>query len=181
MKEEIAVSQCPRMLNPGPVVLVTSTLKGQPNIMTAAWSMALSFNPTMVGVSIAPRRLTHEFIQKSEEFVLNVPTLRIMKQVHYCGSVSGRNVDKFKESGLIPITPREVRAPLVEQCLAHIECALVNAITIGDHTLFVGQVLSVQVEKDTFDNAWLLKEEEAKPLHNLGGRLYAVLDKPLSA
>ncbi len=181
MKENVPFSQSARMLQPGPLALVTSQLKGQPNVMAAAWVFPLSLDPAIASVSLRPTRFTHQIISKSEEFVLNIPSLALLKQVHYCGSVSGRDVDKFKQSGLTPVTAKEVAAPLIEQCLAHVECGLINAITFGDHTLFVGQVLSVQVDREAYDGAWTLQEDEAKPLHSLGGRLYAVMHKRITA
>lgn len=180
-KEEIPVSQASRLINPGPVVLVTAQLKGKPNIMPAAWVTPISFDPPLVGLCVSPLRYTHEMIYKTEEFALNIPTVELLKQVVYCGDVSGRDVDKFKETGLRPADPRVIQAPLIEECIGHIECGVVNAYPLGDHTLFVGEVQAVQVDKEAFDERWLLKVREAKPLHHLGGKFFAVLEEPIEA
>lgn len=178
MKENLHPQYANRMLNPGPVVLVTTHLKGQPNIMAAAWVTPMSFDPPILGVCVSPRRYTHEFIVKTEQFVINIPTIDLIKQVHYCGSVSGRDVDKLKQTGLTLTDPITMQTPLIEECIGHVECGVINAYDIGDHTLFVAQAVAVQVEKEAFDERWLLTMKEAKPLHHLGGKSYAYLEQP---
>lgn len=181
MKVEIPLSQAIRLINPGPVVLVTARYKDAVNVMAAAWTTPISHAPPLVGVSISPRRFTHELVSRSGEFVLNVPGRNLLEQVELCGSLSGRDVDKFKEARLTPVDAKEVRAPLIEECLGHLECAVVEALDLGDHTLFVGQVVAAWAEKEAFDDTWLLEDEEAKPLHHLGGAYFGVLEERLKA
>jgi len=181
MKVEIPLSQAIRLINPGPVVLVTARYKDAVNVMAAAWTTPISHAPPLVGVSISPRRFTHDLIKRSGEFVLNVPGRNLLEQVELCGSLSGRDVDKFKEARLTPVDAKEVRAPLIEECLGHLECAVVEALDLGDHTLFVGQVVAAWAEKEAFDDTWLLEDEEAKPLHHLGGAYFGVLEERLKA
>ncbi len=178
MKESLPIAFANRMLNPGPVVLVTTQLKGQPNIMAASWITPISFEPPMLGVCVSPLRLTHEYIVKSDEFALNIPTIDLVKQVDLCGSVSGREVDKFKKTGLRPADSEAIQAPLIEECIGHIECGVINAYSVGDHTLFVAQIQAAQVVKEAFAERWLLPVPEAKPLHHLGGKFYAFLEAP---
>jgi flavin reductase (DIM6/NTAB) family NADH-FMN oxidoreductase RutF len=178
MKEILHPHHANRMLNPGLVALVTSHMKGQPNIMAAAWLTPMSFDPPIVGMCVSPRCYTHEFIVKSEQFVLNIPSIELMKQVHYCGHVSGRDVDKFKQTGLTPTDPIALQTPLIEECIGHIECGVINAYEVGDHTLFVAEVVAVQAEKEAFEERWLLKVKEATPLHHLSGRFFSYMEKP---
>ncbi|MFQ6058113.1 MAG: flavin reductase family protein [Anaerolineae bacterium] len=178
MKRELPVTRANRLINPGPVVLVTARYKDRFNVMTAAWAVPISHRPPLVGVAIAPSRFTHDLIVRSDQFALNVPGRGLLEQVELCGTLSGHDVDdKFAAAGLTPMEPQQIDAPLIEECLGHLECAVVEAIELGDHTLFVGEVVAAQVEEEAFDEAWLLEEEEAKPLHHLGGDLYAVLEK----
>lgn len=181
MKVEITLSQATRLINPGPVVLVTARHKDAINVMAAAWTTPISHEPPLVGVSISPRRFTHDLIEKSGEFVLNVPGRNLLERVEFCGSMSGRDVDKFKEAHLTPVEAKEVCAPLIKECLGHLECAVVEAIDLGDHTLFVGQVVAAWAEEGTFNGTWLLKDEEAKPLHHLGGTYFGILEERLEA
>src|SRR5918998_2686125 len=91
-----------RLLAPGPVALVSTLYRDQPNAMTAGWLLPLSLSPTHVGVAVQPSRLTHEFITRSEQFALNFPTLDLIAAVHTCGMASGREGDKFVAAGLTP-------------------------------------------------------------------------------
>ncbi|MFQ6014151.1 MAG: flavin reductase family protein [Anaerolineae bacterium] len=177
MKREVPLSSANRLLNNGPVVLVTAMHRGQPNVMTVAWVTPLSFDPPLVGVAISPRAFTHQMIKQSEFFVLNVPGRSLAEQVEKCGRVSGQEVDKFAVVGLTPTDAVEVEAPWIEECLAHLECGVVNAITLGDHTLFVGRVITAWAEEEAFEETWLLEEEELKPLHHLGASFYGVLEE----
>ena len=179
MKKEVPLSRANRLINCGPVVLVTAQYKGKANVMTAAWVMPISIRPPLVGVAVHPARYTHDMIKKGGEFVLNVPGRALAEQVKLCGTVSGKDEDKFKLSGLTPVEGRRVRPPWIEECLGHLECAVVEAISLGDHTLFVGEVVGAWAEEEAFDRTWKLEEEEGKPLHHLGGDYFAVLEERL--
>jgi flavin reductase (DIM6/NTAB) family NADH-FMN oxidoreductase RutF len=177
MKVEIPISKANRLINSGPVVLVTASYKDRANVMTAAWTTPISLKPMLVGVSIHPARFTHDLVKRSGEFALNVPGRPLAEKVKLCGTLSGRDVDKFKEVGLTMFEAKYIRAPLIEECIGNLECAVVEAIPLGDHTLFVGEVVAAWVEEDAFDEAWKLEAEEAKPLHHLGGDYYGVLEE----
>ncbi len=177
MKKQVAISRATRLINPGPVVLVTARYKDRVNAMPAAWVVPLSKTPPLVGVAIHHARYTYDLVKRSEQFVLNVPGRPLAEAVMKLGSISGHDVlDKFALVGLALADAQQVNAPLIEGCLGWIECALVDAPEVGDHTLFVGEVLAAQVEEEAFDEAWLLQEEDLKPLHHLGGDLFAVLE-----
>ena len=175
-KIEVTLSVALRLINSGPVVLITSKYEEVVNIMTAAWTTPISHDPPLVGVSISPRRFSHELIQKSGEFVLNVPGPSLAKQVKLCGTLSGHKADKFREAQLTPSEAKLVSVPLIEECLGHLECTLVDQYALGDHTLFVGQVVAARAEAEAFSETWLLDDEETKPLHHLGGIYYGVLE-----
>lgn len=178
MKEQISLSNAHRLLNAGNMVLVSATAKGRTNVMPAAWAMPVSQRPPLAAVSIAVDHFTHELITRSNEFVLNVPGAELAKQVKAMGTISGRDVDKLKQTGLHISPPKVVAAPLIAECLGHLECAVANAVTVGDHTLFIGEVLVAWAEKDAFDDMWLLEHREMKPLHHLGSSFFSVLEKP---
>lgn len=166
-----------RLLSPGPVTLLSSQYRGQPNLMAVAWAAPVSLDPPLVGVAIQPARLTHEFVAKSDQFALNVPHLELIAATHRCGTLSGRDGDKFAAVGLTPEDPAEIEAPLVAECLGHLECGVVERIRLGDHDFFVGQVLALSAEEEAFDTGWKVDEEGGRTLHHLGGNLYAALAK----
>lgn len=125
--------------------------EGRTNIITLGWSMKTSHDPPMVAISVKPSRYSHDLIASSGEFVLAIPTIEIVEELHYCGRHSGRDVYKFEVTGLTPAPAEKVRAPLIEECPANLECRLVSQLTTGDHTIFVGEVVAAHVDEAFFD------------------------------
>lgn len=157
-----------RLLHPRQVVLVSCTSKGgKSNIITLAWSMPASFDPPMVVISVAPRRYSHRIIEDTEEFVINVPTMEIVRESLFCGRISGARSDKFKEAPLTPLPARKVRPPIIKECVAHLECRMIQKVPTGDHTLFVGEVLVAYVNEGLFIKHFDVKK--VKPIYHLGG------------
>jgi flavin reductase (DIM6/NTAB) family NADH-FMN oxidoreductase RutF len=174
-KRELAVRDALRLLAPGPVTLISTIYHDQPNLMTAGWLLPLSLSPTYVGVAVQPSRLTHEFITKSEAFAINIPNIDLISAVHTCGMTSGRETDKFTATDLTPAEAQEIEAPLVEQCVGHIECGVVDRIALGDHDLFVGRVLAVSADEEAFTSTWNPETDAGQLLHHLGGDRYSSL------
>lgn len=173
-KVEVDSELAYRLLHPRHTVLVTCADKtGRANIITLAWSMPTSFDPPMVAISIAPKRLSHKMIEETGEFVVNVPTMKIVKQTLFCGRISGTKCDKFKEAPLTPVPARKVRSPIIKECVAHLECRLVRQIATGDHTLFIGEVLTAYVNKGVFTKSFNIKK--VKPIFHMGGDDFATV------
>ena len=101
------------MLAPLPPALISCGTLQNPNVMTAAWSGIICTEPTLAYVSIRPSRFSNELIRKSGEFVINVPTVEIAKAVDFCGVKSGRNIDKFKHTGLVAVKSSLINAPQI--------------------------------------------------------------------
>lgn len=176
-KVNVPVEQAHRLLAGGPVVLVTASRKGRTDITPVGWCMPISSKPALVAIAIFEGSFIHELIRSSNEFVLNVPSADLVRQVQYCGTHSGRDVDKFEETGLHPGEPRLLEVPYVDECLAHIECSLVDVLAPGDHGVFVGLVVAARAEEEAFvGGMWRLREEkELQPIQHLGGTRYATL------
>jgi flavin reductase (DIM6/NTAB) family NADH-FMN oxidoreductase RutF len=151
------------------------------NLMTASWLSPVSYRPVLISLSVNQANLTHELIKKSGEFAINVPHPELLRQVRYCGSVSGRDQNKLTITGLHEEGPHYVRPVLIRECIAHLECAVVEAYSPGDHTIFVAEILHAQAEEEAFDETYLLKERDIRPLHHLGGDRYSVLDDVLTS
>jgi flavin reductase (DIM6/NTAB) family NADH-FMN oxidoreductase RutF len=165
------------MLAPGPVALVTTMYRDQPNMMTAAWMQPVSLSPMLISIAVQPSRLTHEFMTKSEVFTINIPTLELLNAVHFSGMVSGREQDKFEATGLTPEPGVATEAPLIVECIAHIECSIQDRLTIGDHDFFVATPLRVTADEEAFDGMWIVANEAGRVLHHLGADRYASLGK----
>lgn len=166
-----------RMLSAGAVALVTTMYRDQPNVMTAAWMQPLSLSPLLISIAVQPSRLTHEFMTKTDVFTLNFPTIDLITAVHLAGMVSGHEKDKFEASGLTPELGVATEAPLIAECVAHVECSVRDRITIGDHDLFVATPLRVTADTEAFDGAWRVEQDAGRVLHHLGGDRYAGLGK----
>lgn len=177
-KVEVDLSRAYRLLHPRNVVMVSCKDKtGEANIITLAWSMPTSANPPLVAVSVSPRRYSHRLIEETKEFVVNVPTIDIARETLFCGRVSGRKHDKLKEAPLTALPAKKVQAPIIKECVAHLECKLVQKITTGDHTIFIGEVLAAHVSEDIFDGKFNISK--VNPIYHLGGDDFATLSSEL--
>ncbi len=183
MRRNLTEHDARRLLVGGPLVLVTTTWRGNDDVMPAAWTMPLSAEPPLVGVAVHPSRHTHDMIRFSEEFALNFPSRRLLNHCQYFGTISGSQVDKLEVSRLPTFRARKVEAKLLEGCVAYIECGLEDALRIGDHTLFVGRVAAVSADDEAYNEMmWAVAEDEdQRPLHYLGGAFYALLGQKLEA
>lgn len=170
-----------RMIAPGPVTLISTMFQGQPNLMTAGWISAQSLNPTMLSVAVHPERLTHQFMNQSEQFVVNVPVLDLLSIVHKAGLISGRDGDKFAALGIEPVESSTVDAPRVDGCAGYIECEVRDRFQAGDHDLFVAEVVYVAADDESFNGFWDVSAEAGRLLHHLGADRYAGLGYPYQA
>jgi flavin reductase (DIM6/NTAB) family NADH-FMN oxidoreductase RutF len=174
-KVDVSIQSAYRLVHPMHTVLVSCIGKTEkPNIITLAWAMPTSINPPLVAISIAPRRHSHHLIEETKEFVVNIPTMEILKETLFCGRKSGKDNDKFKETGLTPLPAKKVKPPIIKECVAHLECKLHSQFTTGDHTIFVGEIIEAYADKETFTDEYDLKK--AKMVFHLGGNDFATLN-----
>lgn len=165
-------------LFPCPVVLVSSVGSiGKPNIITIAWVGTVCSDPPMLSVSIRPTRHSCESISGSGEFVLNIPTRTMLKQVDFCGMVSGKTVDKFAETGLTPEPVAKVKAPLIKECPVNIECVVKKQMPLGAHRLFLGEIVQVHVDQDILDESGKIDFNKAVPFVYNGGEYWSLHQK----
>lgn len=182
MSEKIYVSLASayRLLHPMHTVLVSCVDKaGKPNIITLAWAMPTSINPPLVAISVAPKRYSHALIEETKEFVVNIPTIEILDETVFCGTKSGRNHDKFKETGLTPQPAKKVKPPIIKECVAHLECSLHSQFKTGDHTVFVGEVVEAYADKEAFKEEY--NPEKVKMIFHLGANEFATLETKVFA
>jgi len=129
------------------VVLISSSAGGKDNVMTACWCFPLSADPALFGVSISRKRFSHNLIDKSKEFVINVPGPELLGAVRTCGEETGKNTDKFKLAKLTKEKSVKVSAPSIAECEASIECKVVEAKETGDHILFIGEAVNFTIRR----------------------------------
>jgi len=160
-----------RPIYPTPAGLVTSVdEKGNPNIITLGEIFNISISkPVILGIAIRKATYSHFLISKTQEYVVNLPTVDIIDKVLDCGSVSGRDVDKFEKTGLTPLTANKVKPPLIAECPINLECKVLGIQEVGDHDLFLGEVLVEHVDEDVLDeNGKIIFEKLNGFAFNLG-------------
>ena len=150
------------LLEPGPVVLVTTFGENRPNIMTLSWTMVLDFTPRFAFMTGA-WNFSYEALIKTRECVIAVPTANLAETAVRIGSCSGREVDKFEKYGLTPLTASSVKAPLIKECYANLECRVVHYIE--EHNIFVLDCVKAWVDD---------KEDNPRFFHAIGDGRFIV-------
>jgi flavin reductase (DIM6/NTAB) family NADH-FMN oxidoreductase RutF len=140
-KHDFPVSEVRRFLEPGPVVLVSSAWKDERNIMTLGWHTAMEFTPSLVGCVIASGNHSYDMISRGKECVINLPTVELAATVVKIGNCSGAQVDKFKKFKLTAVEADEVKAPLIAECFASLECRLVDGRLRDKYNFFIFEVV----------------------------------------
>lgn len=154
-----------RPVYPSPAGLVTSiSERGAPNIITLGEIFNISIaSPVIVGIAIHKQRYSHSLISATREYVVNCPTAAMVEIVDKVGSVSGRSVDKFAEFNLTPVPADVVKPPLIEECPMNIECRVIGIQEIGDHDLFLGEVVAVHIIEQALDAQERVVVEKLSP------------------
>lgn len=134
------------LLAPVPSVMVTCGTVEKCNIITIGWCGVVSTRPARVYISVRPERHSHGIISESGEFVINLTPASFAEIADYCGTVTGRVVDKVKKTGLTPIPSKEVSAPTIGNCPLALECRVIETHHHGSHDMFVADVVQVSVD-----------------------------------
>jgi flavin reductase (DIM6/NTAB) family NADH-FMN oxidoreductase RutF len=164
------------LLAPVPAVLVScgGTKGFKPNLITIAWIGSICSDPPMLSISVRPERYSHDIIATAKEFAVNIPSLAQAYATDWCGMKSGRNVDKFAETGLTPAPALKVKCPIVLECPINIECRVQQSLHLGSHTLFLAEVVAVQVSSNLLDAKGKLRLEKAGLLAFAVGQYFAL-------
>ncbi len=136
-------------LDPVPVVLVGcgDDRRYKYNLITVAWAGTVCSDPPRLAVAIRPERFSFGAISTLGEFTVNLPSAELAEKVDFCGVRSGRDIDKFAACKLTPVPGSAVAAPVVAECPIALECRVSHTLELGSHTLFIGDILKVQVEE----------------------------------
>lgn len=144
-KRDYPTQNIRRLLEPGPVVLVSSAHKGRTNIMTMGWHTVLEFTPSLVGCVIASSNHSFDMIRKSGECVINIPTADMVDTVVKIGNSDGGDIDKFDAFGLTPSKAAKVKAPLLRECFANLECKIHDTRMVNKYNFFIFKVVKAHV------------------------------------
>ena len=158
------------LMYPCPVTLVTSRDdKGKDNIVTIAWMGVLCSEPPKIGIGVHKTRHSTGIIDKTGEFVVNIPGEGLLEKTDYCGTVSGKDVDKFSKAGFTKVPASKVKASLIKECHVNLECVVREKLDLGSHMLFVGEVVEAHVDDSVLDGKGNFDFSKAAPvLFNAG-------------
>jgi flavin reductase (DIM6/NTAB) family NADH-FMN oxidoreductase RutF len=169
-KTSLPLSQVYRLLEPGPVVLVSSARGETPNVMTMSWHMMVDFEPPIVACVISNRDFTFDILRQTGECVLNIPTVELAKKVVGCGNTSGRELDKFKKFGLTALPAARVAAPLISECYANLECKVIDDSMVDRYGLFILEVLKAWIDRS---------KKNPRTIHHCGRGVFMVAGRSI--
>jgi flavin reductase (DIM6/NTAB) family NADH-FMN oxidoreductase RutF len=141
MMKTFPLAKVYRLLEPGPVVLLTTSRKGRANVMTMSWHMMVEFEPPLVACVVSSANHSFGALRATGECVIAIPALKLAHKVVEVGNSSGRNVDKFSAFGLTPAPASVVAPPLVAECFANLECRVADSRLVASYNLFILEVL----------------------------------------
>ena len=163
------------MLNPVPAVMVSVTDEnGRSNIITVAWAGTICTNPPMVSISVRPSRYSYDIIDRTGEFVINLTNQELVKACDYCGVVSGRDVDKFKEMNLTKEPAKFVKCPMIKESPVSVECRVKEIKKLGSHHMFVAEVLGINADEKYIDEKGAFDISKCDLIAYSNGKYYSM-------
>lgn len=150
-KRTLPLSDVYRLLEPGPVVLITTLRKGKANVMAQSWHTMMEFEPPRVGCVVGADNHSFAALKATKECVINIPTAALARQTVGCGNTSGRDVDKFAAFGLTPVPASRVAPPRIAECYACLEARVVDTRMVNRYSLFVLEVIQAWIDPGEAD------------------------------
>lgn len=163
--KDMPLAKAYQLLEPGPVVLLTTAAGGKANVMTMSWHMMVDFEPPLVACVVSTGDHSFAALRKSKESVIAIPSVEIADLVVKIGNCSGRDVDKFAAFGLAAKKAERVAAPLLPQCFANLECRVVETRLVDKYNLFILEVVKAWIDP---------KRRNAKTIHHRGYGTFVV-------
>jgi flavin reductase (DIM6/NTAB) family NADH-FMN oxidoreductase RutF len=154
------------LIEPGPVVLLTTARKGRANVMAMSWHMMVEFEPPQIACIVSNADYSFAALKATKECVIAIPPRKIAAKVVRAGNTSGRDVaDKFAACKLTPVPASQVAAPLVEECIANLECRVIDTTLVGRYCIFILETVAAWIDP---------KQKNARTIHHRGNGRFAV-------
>ena len=154
-----------QLLEPGPVVMLTTTRKGRPNVMTMSWHMMVEFEPPLVACIVSEANFSFAALRATGEAVIAIPSRALASKVVKVGNCSGRDRDKFKDFGLTPVKANQISPPLIKECFCNLECLVKDTSLVRRYNLFILEVLKAWIDP---------AQKTSKTLHHRGFGSFAI-------
>ena len=168
--EEFPLSRTHFWIEPGPVILVTTAFKGHLNIMTVGFHMMVDHDPPTLALVVGPWDYSFKALRSTKECVIAIPTVDLATKVVEIGNCSGEDVEKFKKFNLTPLPAKKVKAPLIGECLANIECKVVDTRMVNKYSLFILKAVKVWTDPH---------RKEKRTIHHNGNGTFKVDGKTI--
>ena len=163
--KELPLSEVYRLLEPGPVVMLTTAKKGRANVMTMSWHMMVDFEPPLVACVVSQGDFSFAALRATRECVIAVPAAKLAAKVVKVGNSHGDEIDKFEKFGLTPLPAASVAAPLIAECFANLECKAVDTRLVKTYDLFILEVVKAWIDPT---------QKNPKTIHHKGYGTFAV-------
>jgi flavin reductase (DIM6/NTAB) family NADH-FMN oxidoreductase RutF len=163
--KELALAKVYALIEPGPVVMVTTAHKGRANVMTMSWHMMVEFEPPLIACVLSEANYSFAALKATRECVIAIPARGIAEKVVAVGNCSGSDTDKFKAFGLTPLPAERVKAPLIAECFANLECKVVDTRLLSKYNLVVLEVVKAWIDP---------KQKAPKTIHHHGYGTFVV-------
>ena len=164
-KRSLPLARVYGLLEPGPVVLVTTARRDVANVMTLSWLTMMEFVPPLVGCVLSARNYSFEALRATRECVINIPTAELAKKVVGCGNTTGRKIDKFQAFALTPKPASLVASPLIAECYANLECRIADGRLVAKYNFFILEVVKAWIDPT---------QKDPRMLHHLGRGVFRV-------
>jgi flavin reductase (DIM6/NTAB) family NADH-FMN oxidoreductase RutF len=163
--KNLPLSKVYQLLEPGPVVLLTTAREGRANVMTMSWHMMVEFEPPLIACVVSNRNYSFAALRATKECVIAIPAVKLAAKVVEVGNCSGQNVVKFETFGLTPMAAERVAAPLVAECFANLECKVADTRFVEKYGIFILEVLRAWIDP---------AQKNPKTIHHRGFGMFAV-------
>jgi flavin reductase (DIM6/NTAB) family NADH-FMN oxidoreductase RutF len=179
MRTPVELRRAYKLVNHGPTTLISAAHGGRANVMAAAWVMALDFEPPKLAAVLASDTYTRELVDASGELVVSLPTLAMAELTYAVGSVTGRDIDKIAQYGVRTAPASKVGAPLIEGCVAWLECKVVPEPHIQTaYDLYVLECVAAWADDELFvDGQWHWKDDARRTIHHMAGGSFFLTGK----
>ena len=166
-KRSLPLSKVFGHLEPGPLVMITTSEYGKPNVMTLAWTIVMDWKP-LIGIVMGQEDYSFHILKKTKQCVINIPTVDIAKKVIGCGSTTGKRTDKFAKFGIATSPAKKVDAPLIDECYVNIECKVIDTTLVNRYNFFVLEGVKAWIDPSVKD---------PKTMHHRGFGNFAISGK----
>lgn len=163
--KELPLAEVYQLIEPGPVVLLTTSHRGRRNVMTMSWHMMVDFTPPLIACVVSSSDFSFAGLRATKECVIAIPAAHLAEKVTNIGNCSGRDTDKFAASALTPLSAQHVAVPLVAECFANLECRVTDTRLVNKYSLFVLEVVKAWTDPN---------QPDAKTIHHRGRGIFSV-------